>query len=306
MTPPLPVHSRNNDSNNVGGNAATGRKRSAAGLVALVVFLAAAFAGFIALGTWQVERRAWKLDLIARVDQRVHAPATTAPGRNDWPRITAANDEYRHLRIAGTFLHDKETLVQASTRLGAGFWVLTPLQAADGTVVLVNRGFVPPEARERAARTAPEPKGETTVAGLLRMTEPAGGFLRKNDPAADRWFSRDVQAIAAARGLNDAAPYFIDAEAAPVTPATPGSASDAPAWPAGGLTVIAFPNSHLVYALTWYGLALMVLGAGWFVWRDARRRQSPGNDKDKHGDKNGNGENAAHADASPAQDARRD
>jgi surfeit locus 1 family protein len=300
LTPPPPVHRRDNDSS---GNAATGRKRSAAGLVALVVFLIAAFFGFIALGTWQVERRAWKLDLIARVDQRVHAPATTAPGRNDWPRITAANDEYRHLRIAGTFLHDKETLVQASTRLGAGFWVLTPLQAADGTVVLVNRGFVPPEARERAARTAPEPKGETTVAGLLRLTEPAGGFLRKNDPAADRWFSRDVQAIAAARGLNDAAPYFIDAEAAPTTP---GSSSDAPTWPAGGLTVIAFPNSHLVYALTWYGLALMVLGAGWFVWRDARRRQSPGSGKDKDSAPSGSSENAAHADASPAQDARRD
>nr|WP_261803747.1 SURF1 family protein [Variovorax sp. PAMC26660] len=268
-----------------------------AGLVALAVFLAAAFAGFLALGTWQVERRAWKLDLIARVDLRVHAPAATAPGRETWPQINAANDEYRQLRIAGTFLHDKETLVQASTRLGAGFWVLTPLQAADGTVVLVNRGFVPPEARERAARTAPEPKGETTVTGLLRITEPTGGFLRKNDPAADRWFSRDVQAIAAARGLHDVAPYFVDAEAAP---SSPGAGDAASAWPAGGLTVIAFPNSHLVYALTWYGLALMVLGAAWFVWRDERRRRG------LNGGNHGSDENAAHADASPTQDARRD
>jgi surfeit locus 1 family protein len=190
--------------------------RSRAARVALAVFAVIAFAGFFALGTWQVERRAWKLDLIARVDQRVHAPASAAPGQAEWPAISAANDEYRHLRVTGTFLPDKETLVQASTRLGAGFWVLTPLRAADGTVVLVNRGFVPPEARERSARTAPEPQGETTVAGLLRLSEPHGGFLRKNDPAADRWFSRDVQAIAAARGLANVAPYFIDAEAAPV------------------------------------------------------------------------------------------
>lgn len=248
------------------------RQRSAAARVALAVFGIIAFAGFFALGTWQVERRAWKLDLIARVDRRVHAPASAAPGQGEWPAISAANDEYRHLRIAGTFLHDKETLVQASTRLGAGFWVLTPLKAADGTTVLVNRGFVPPEARERQARTTPEPQGETTVNGLLRLTEPNGGFLRKNDPAADRWFSRDVQAIAAARGLTKVAPYFIDAEGAPAQAAP---STDTPAWPAGGLTVIAFPNSHAVYAFTWYGLALMVLGAAWFVWRDEKRRGSP-------------------------------
>jgi surfeit locus 1 family protein len=274
------------------------RQRSAAARVALAVCAVLAFAGFVALGTWQVERRAWKLDLIARVDQRVHAPAGTPPPRGEWPATNAANDEYRHVRLAGTFLHDKEALVQASTRLGAGFWVLTPLRAADGTVVLVNRGFVPPEARERRARTEPEPEpqGETIVTGLLRLSEPKGGFLRKNDPAADRWFSRDVQAIAAARGLAaaDVAPYFVDADAAPTAPtaptapATPAAATavaDAPAWPAAGLTVIAFPNSHLVYALTWYGLALMVLVAAWFVRR---------------------GENAAHADARPTEDARRD
>ncbi|MEJ1167639.1 SURF1 family protein [Variovorax sp. CCNWLW235] len=271
-----------------------GRQRSTAARVIFMVCAALAFAGFFALGNWQVERRAWKLDLIARVEQRVHAPASEAPARDRWPQINAAADEYRHLRISGTFLHDKETLVQASTRLGAGFWVLTPLQAADGTTVLVNRGFVPPEARERSSRTAIEPKGETAVTGLLRITEPKGGFLRKNDPAANRWFSRDVQAIAAARGLNNAAPYFVDAEAAATAPGA------APSWPAGGLTVIAFPNSHLVYAITWYGLALMVAGAAWFVWRDDRRRRRKlANPADSNGD------NASHADGRHRQDDRR-
>lgn len=274
------------------GGTPAGRQRSTAARVIFAVCAALAFAGFFALGNWQVERRAWKLDLIARVEQRVHAPATDAPGRDRWPQVNAAADEYRHLRIAGTFLHDKETLVQASTRLGAGFWVLTPLQAA-GTTVLVNRGFVPAEARDRAARMATEPKGETTVTGLLRITEPNGGFLRKNAPAAGRWFSRDVQAIAAARGLDNAAPYFIDAEA---MPSAPGAA---PVWPTGGLTVITFPNSHLVYAITWYGLALMVAGAAWFVWRDERRRRKLANPTDSSGD------NASHADGRTRPDGRR-
>ena len=225
------------------------------------------FAGFIALGTWQLERRAWKLDLIARVDARVHGPAVAAPGPAQWPPLDAAASEYRHVRIAGTFLNERETLVQAVTGLGSGFWVLAPLQAADGSVVLVNRGFVPPEARDRAARTASEPSGPTVVTGLLRLTEPGGGFLRRNDAAADRWYSRDVQAIAAARGLGNVAPFFVDADAGP---GVPGGAERT--WPAGGLTVIAFHNNHLVYALTWYALALMVAGAAWRVLRGKKRQ----------------------------------
>ncbi|MEH3086721.1 MAG: SURF1 family protein [Xylophilus ampelinus] len=243
----------------------------------LAILAAAAFAGFFALGTWQVERRAWKLDLIARVDERIRAPAAAPPAPADWPRIDAG-DAYRRLRLVGTFLHDKETLVQAATALGGGFWVLTPMRLADGSTVLVNRGFVPPEARDPARRGAAAPQGETTVTGLLRTTEPGGAFLRRNDPAADRWHSRDVAAIAAARGLRDAAPYFVDADAGTVPAAggadTPGGAQAAApdrTWPAAGLTVVSFHNNHLVYALTWYGLALMVAGAAAYLFRDERR-----------------------------------
>ena len=132
--------------------------------------------------------------------------------------------------------------------------------------MLVNRGFVPPERRERATRSGSEPAGEVRLTGLLRISEPGGGFLRRNDPATDRWFSRDVQAIAAARGLPDAAPFFVDEDA----PA-PQPAGIEPRWPIGGLTVIAFHNNHLVYALTWFGLALGVLLATWLVARTERR-----------------------------------
>ena len=105
--------------------------------------------------------------------------------------------------------------------------------------------------------------GEVSVTGLLRISEPGGGFLRDNAPADDRWYSRDVAAIAQARGLDGpVAPYFIDAE-------RPGPAG----YPVGGLTVIAFRNEHLVYALTWFGLALLVLVAAVVVARDERRRR---------------------------------
>jgi surfeit locus 1 family protein len=221
--------------------------------IALAVLCFVFFLLFMALGTWQVQRRAWKLDLIARVEQRVHAPATPAPGPSDWPKVTAATDEYRHVIATGTFLDASQTLVQAVTDLGAGYWVLTPLQAADGSIVLVNRGFVAADDRVAPAATPPSVH---TVTGLLRMTEPGGAFLRHNNPAANQWYSRDVQAIAAARGLTQVAPYFIDAQGTSPAGADAPSAGDTVA-PTPGLTVIHFRNSHLVYAITWYTLALM-------------------------------------------------
>ncbi len=223
--------------------------RAAIALVALGLF-----AGFVALGSWQVQRRAWKLDLIERVDARTRAPAVDAPGREDWPQISATRDGYRHVQVAGEYAADADTFVQALTERGAGFWVLTPLKLADSSVVLVNRGFVPPERRDRVTRIT----GPTSVTGLLRPTEPGGGFLRRNESSTNRWFSRDVPAIATARGLANVAPYFIDADA---------GAAEANA-PIGGLTVIAFSNNHLVYAITWYTLALMAAAGGWRLMRE--------------------------------------
>jgi surfeit locus 1 family protein len=254
------------------------QSRSKASRILLVLCAGLFFAGFVALGTWQVVRLQWKLALIERVDQRVHALASDAPGRERWPQISADSDEYRHVRLSGRFLYPRTAAVQASTTLGSGFWLLTPLQMANGETVLINRGFVK-SAPQATQADAVSGAGETVaVTGLLRMTEPHGGFLRTNDPAAGRWFSRDVQAIAAAQGLSNAAPYFVDADkdgitvADAATAAKPAAEQGAEA-PVGGLTVIAFHNNHLVYALTWYALALMVAGACYWVVRDDRRLQ---------------------------------
>ena len=217
------------------------------------------FVTLLVLGGWQVQRLGWKLDLIARVDARVHAVPGPPPSATEWPHID--DYEYRRLRLTGSFLNDRETLVQAVTEIGPGFWVLTPLQMADGTTILVNRGFVPPERRDPASRVAGLVDGVTTVTGLLRLSEPDGGFLRSNVPAEGRWYSRDVAAIARTENLAEAAPYFVDADAT----ANPGG------WPVGGLTVIAFRNHHLVYAVTWFALAAMLAGVGVWAWRKRRR-----------------------------------
>ena len=217
------------------------RQRSAvlAGMALLIA------AGFIALGIWQIERRAWKHALIAQVESRIHAAAVDAPAR-----VTPERDAYRRVRATGHFLHDRETLVQAVTDRGGGYWVITPLKTQDFTV-LINRGFVP----SRAARH--QTSGEVTITGLLRITEPEGAFLRSNNPTANRWYSRDVTAIAKALNLRNVAPYFIDADAT----------TNAKGQPIGGLTVIRFNDHHLIYAITWFALAGMSLWAAWQLSR---------------------------------------
>lgn len=220
-------------------------------LTALCAVLAVLFG---TLGVWQVERLQWKLELIRTVDARLAAAPQVIPPA-EWPTINARDDAYRRVKLTGRYVAGKETLVQALTEDGAGWWVMTPLRTAGGDV-LINRGFVPDDQRDPAGHPAPE--GELTVTGLLRLSEPGGGFLRKNDPAGGRWYSRDVEAIARALGLAQHASFFIDADAA-----------TSPGYPKGGMTVVQFRNPHLVYALTWFGL-MGICGVG--VWLSLRRR----------------------------------
>ncbi|WP_137864152.1 MULTISPECIES: SURF1 family protein [unclassified Sphingomonas] len=225
------------------------RPRARWGVAVAALFCAAVLAG---LGIWQLERRAWKHELVAAVDVRIHAAPVPAPGPAAWGGITAGKDAYRRVRFSGRFENDRTTLVKAVTERGSGYWVMTPL-AGPSFTVLVNRGFIPDDMRPRI----PAGPAQASVTGLLRVTEPGGGFLRANDPGGNRWYSRDVAAIAAAHGLDRVAPYFIDADAAP----NPGG------YPVGGLTVVRFADNHLVYALTWFGLAAMALWAAWLVAR---------------------------------------
>ncbi|WAC58715.1 SURF1 family protein [Brevundimonas sp. SL130] len=221
------------------------------------------FAGFVALGVWQVQRLAWKTELIAQVEARVHALPVQAAGPASWTEVSRERDQYRRVTVHGVFQNDRESLVQAVTDYGSGFWVMTPLIADQGFTVLINRGFVTSQRRSPAARSAGQLTGPQTVTGLMRMTEPGGGFLRANDAQNGRWYSRDVPAIAAAQNLPNVAPYFIDADAKP----------NPDGWPKGGLTVVSFPNSHLVYALTWFGMALLTLLGYGIVVREVRRRR---------------------------------
>ncbi|KAA6405583.1 SURF1 family protein [Candidatus Tokpelaia sp.] len=227
------------------------------------------FCAFTALGVWQVKRLAWKEDLIARVNARVHLPPVPAPLPAEWGTITAEKDAYRPVYIKGRLLHDKEILVKASVLLdildetgGAGYWVMTPLSTPDGTITFINRGFVPLDKTQQKSL----PQSEVTINGLLRLSEGPGRLFNKNDPQNNIWYHRQLPALAQAVGLPPAkvAPYFIDAD----------RASNPDGWPRGGLTEIHFTNNHLVYALTWFSGALGVLLAAVLVIRSKKQEKS--------------------------------
>lgn len=231
------------------------RRRSPGFLIGLTLIALILVGGFGALGAWQVHRLGWKRDLIARVDARIHALPVPAPAS------ATREDEYRRIVAEGVFQHDKAVLTQAVTVRGPGYWVLTPMRTDRGFTLIVNRGFVPQTDRDAYAR----PQGTQRIVGLLRLTEPGGGFLRSNDPAAGRWYSRDVAAIAQAKRVTaPVADYFIDA-----------AASDDPrARPVGGLTVVSFPDNHLQYAITWFALAAMTV-VGWIIVVRQRGKDDP-------------------------------
>ncbi len=220
------------------------------------ILAAIVLAVLVGLGFWQLERRVWKEDLIARVEARTKAPAAPIPAEVDWPNVSAARDEYRRVTASGRFQYAREALVYMALSepkgrfFGQGYWVLTPLELANGAFVIVNRGFVPLERKDPSTRREGQIEGPVTVTGLLRMPEVGNWFTPANEPARGAWYRSDPAEIAKHFSLVRAAPFMIDADAAPV----PG------ALPQGGETRLVFPNHHLGYALTWFGLALALLG----------------------------------------------
>lgn len=261
-------------------NASTGpRSRGPArraGLLGAALLFAAAL-GFLALGSWQLQRLSWKQDLISRISQRLTAAPEAAPGPDDWYTLPPASHEYRRVRLTGEFDHAREVLVGASTVLGSGHWLMTPLRSADGRWTWINRGFVP-----RRDTPRQRPAGPQHIEGLLRLSEPGGRLLQANDPATQRWYSRDVQVMSAQAGLPTEAvqPYFIDVWPEPAgtnfAATVAGSYGEAithlpEVWPHPGLTVLRFSNNHRSYAVTWFAMAAMAVVAAVFLLRQRGR-----------------------------------
>jgi surfeit locus 1 family protein len=141
---------------------------------------------------------------------------------------------------------------------GPGYWVMTPAQLADGSIVIVNRGFVPDGRQDPQSRRDGEVSGPLDIVGALRWPQARHWFTPNDDPAHNLWFTADPASIAAAKAIGqggnvapaDVAPFYVE-QAAPVPPG---------GLPLPGRLVVDLPDNHLQYALTWFGLAAVLVG----------------------------------------------
>lgn len=229
--------------------AAPRRRRLWLPLVAAVP----AFAVLIGLGTWQVERLAWKERLIATLTERLAAPPVELPPPQAWDGLDPATHEFQRVKVRVTFSRPDQALVYTVGSAlrpdvkGPGHWVMA-LGQVPGGQILVNRGFLPRQTP--GAATAPPPlSGPVELVGVLRWPESRGWFTPKDDPDRNLWFTRDPAAIAAGKRWGPVAPFYLEQEA-------PAASSGQPQV---GPIRASLPNNHLQYALTWYSLAVVFL-----------------------------------------------
>jgi surfeit locus 1 family protein len=215
----------------------------------------------VGLGTWQLERREWKAGLLARIGERIAADPVPLPARVADPGAW----DYRRVTVAGRFRHELEMPISARTLDGRiGYHLVTPLEREDGPPVLVDRGWIPVDRLDPASRPGSRPEGPVHLAGIARVPPPPGWFQPDNRPGDNVWYWIDLDAMAARAGLGAAAPVIVEA----------GPGPDPAALPVGGRTRLSVPNNHLQYALTWYGLAAVLIAVYVaFHWR--RRPMGP-------------------------------
>ncbi len=222
------------------------------GLVKLTLLAIAGMAMLIGLGTWQLQRLAWKQGLMAQVEERARIdPVGLSVALRRWSETEDV--EYMRVRLKGTFVHGLERHLYTVVKGRPGWRIVTPVRTAEGAIVMVDRGFVPDKLKSVDARAAGQIEGDVAITGLARAPGRRNAFTPDADTDRNIWYWRDLDGMAATVLAADErerlVPFFVEAGKSPV----PGG------WPKGGVTRVKFTNRHLGYAVTWYGLALALL-----------------------------------------------
>lgn len=236
-------------------------------LIKPTIFTTSAVAILIVLGVWQLDRKVWKENLIETLNTRLaQSPEKLLPSTN-WRELTQANDEFRRVTFSASFLAGTEGLVYTSGSAfrpdvqGVGYWVFSPARLVDGSIVVVNRGFIPFDRKDLVTQ-ANGSSGIVQITGVMRWPERQSMFIPSDDPKSNVWYARDVNAMVMAKHWEAPAPFYIDQE----SPPPPGG------WPKPGKLQVILSNNHLQYAVTWFGLALALAGVYGF-WLTGRLRQ---------------------------------
>jgi surfeit locus 1 family protein len=255
-----------------GAQAETPRRARSRSWRGLLLPAALAFIVLVGLGTWQIQRKAWKEALIDSLTQRAAAAPVLLPPAEAWASLDQQEAEFRRVKFTAVFDHASEALVYGAASAfrpdvtGPGYWVFTPARLAHGGVVMVDRGFVPEGRQKPETRPDGQLSGAIDIVGALRWPEVSGWYTPSADPAHNLWFTRDPIAIAAAKSLGATAPFYVEQEA--LVP--PGGL------PKPGPIQVHLRDEHLQYALTWYGLAVVLVGV-FVAWARGSRRPAAGN-----------------------------
>ncbi|MBU2581784.1 MAG: SURF1 family protein [Alphaproteobacteria bacterium] len=245
-----------------------------AGLILPSLLTILGLAILIGLGSWQLVRKAEKEALIAMIEAR-HAGDPIGLAEVLGER-GAEQADYQRVRVTGRFVAGKEQFYYApQPRLGPGYDIYQPLAYARGKVVWVNRGYIPE--RERAnGQTWQAGDEDVTIIGTARLPAIPGSFTPQNDAKANVWYWRDLEgmqksAFAAGESVM-AAPVFVVAEPEKRLSDVDKAHSGSGPWPKRGVSSLVVVNRHLEYALTWYGLAMTLIGVYLaFAWTRLRR-----------------------------------
>jgi surfeit locus 1 family protein len=220
----------------------------------------------ISLGTWQLVRLDEKDRLVTQIEASLTATPVPLPSQKEWAALDLQTVDYRRVSLSGTFQHDKEALVFGFVDIGQrgdtseGFFALTPFRLIDGSTVIINRGFVPQAFRDQSTRKQGLVEGPVNLTGILRTPEKRGLFTPIDDPAKNLFFVIDPVPLAKAKGLENVAPFLVDAD----------RTGPSGVWPEGGHTIVALVNNHLQYAITWFALAFGLMGV-FFVFVKNKR-----------------------------------
>ena len=202
----------------------------------------------IGLGTWQMQRLAWKQDILQQIERRITADPVALPANPDQSR-----DQYLPVTVQGRYTGEGLDVLASRKQQGAGFRVIAVLET-DGRRVLVDRGFLP-----EPLRATPRPTGLVAIRGNLHWPQEVDGFTPPPDTNRGIWFARDLPAMAAALNTE------------PVLVVVWGDDPTDPAVQAMPVDTTHIPNDHLQYAITWFLLAVVWLGMTallvWRVWR---------------------------------------
>ena len=239
--------------------------------IMFVVFMLLLTSLCVGLGFWQLQRLEQKQTLIAAVADRASLKPIELPPVAEWQSLEPAVYDFRPVTLTGKF--DHQNVISVFTALydargdmeGPGFWIMTPFKLDSGGTIIVNRGFVPQSSKDLFASTSQGIEGiaqSTTITGIARKSEQVGPFTPGPDISNRVEYVRSIDRLSAMMGIDHTLlpQIYVDQVA-----------GEKGVLPQGGETKMTFPNRHLGYAITWFGLAAVAaIMTLYWLWRQRR------------------------------------